>query len=154
MIAHRSAEWDFFCHDRTMAPTPAQVNEFVSSVYPAAHASGFRCQDLGEGFAVARWTYDPGSLRPGGLISGPTLFTVADIALWHLSFTVLGLEAMAVTSDIHLTFLRPATGGDVIGRAELLRAGRTRISGQVRIWVEGAEERPVAHAVGGYGVLG
>ncbi|MGF1667995.1 MAG: PaaI family thioesterase [Acidimicrobiia bacterium] len=137
----------------TPSISPMDVNDFVASVYPAAHATGFRCDDLGEGFAVARWTYDPSSLRPGDLISGPTLFTVADIALWHLSFTVLGLKAMAVTSDIHITFLRPAAGGDVIGRAELLRAGRTRISGQVRIWVDGAEHRPVAHAVGGYGVL-
>jgi uncharacterized protein (TIGR00369 family) len=137
----------------TPSISPQDANDFVASVYPAAHATGFRCDDLGQGFAVARWTYDPSSLRPGDLISGPTLFTVADIALWHLSFTVLGLKAMAVTSDIHITFLRPAAGGDVIGRAELLRAGRTRISGQVRLWVDGAEHRPVAHAVGGYGVL-
>jgi uncharacterized protein (TIGR00369 family) len=130
------------------------VNDFVSSVYPAAHASGYRCQDLGEGFAVARWTYDPGVFGRAGSSRVRRCSPLPTSPLWHLSFTVLGLEAMAVTSDIHLTFLRPATGGDVIGRAELLRAGRTRISGQVRIWVEGAEERPVAHAVGGYGVLG
>ena len=135
------------------ALTPQQVNDFVASVYPAAHAGGYRCDELGDGFAVARWVYDPDTLRPGGLISGPTQFTVADIALWHLSFTVLGLKPMAVTSDVHITFLRPASGGDLIGRAELLRAGRTRISGQVRLWVEGADHRPVSHAVGGYGVL-
>jgi uncharacterized protein (TIGR00369 family) len=133
--------------------TPKQVNDFVASEYAAAHAGGYRCDELGDGFAVARWIYDPGTLRPGGLISGPTQFTVADIALWHLSFTVLGLKPMAVTSDVHITFLRPAVGGDLIGRAELLRAGRTRISGQVRLWVEGADHRPVSHAVGGYGVL-
>jgi uncharacterized protein (TIGR00369 family) len=133
--------------------SPEDVNDFVASVYPASHAGGYRCEEIGEGFAVARWTYDDAILRPGRLISGPTQFTVADIALWHLSFTVLGLKPMAVTSDIHITFLRPAAGGDLIGRAELLRAGRTRISGQVRIWVEGAEHRPVSHAVGGYGVL-
>lgn len=133
--------------------TPRQVNDFVASEYPAAHAGGYRCDELGDGFAVARWIYDPGTLRPGGLISGPTQFTVADIALWHLSFTVLGLKPMAVTSDVHITFLRPAAGGDLIGRAELLRAGRTRISGQVRLWVEGADHRPVSHAVGGYGML-
>lgn len=137
----------------SIALTPQHVNDFVASEYPAAHAGGYRCDELGDGFAVARWVYDPDTLRPGGLISGPTQFTVADIALWHLSFTVLGLRPMAVTSDVHITFLRPAAGGDLIGRAELLRAGRTRISGQVRIWIDGAEDRPVSHAVGGYGVL-
>lgn len=137
-----------------MQLTPKAVNDFVEAEYPAAHASGYRCDAIGVGFAIARWIYDPATLRPGGLISGPTQFTVADIALWHLSFTIHGLKPMAVTSDIHITFLRPAVGGDLIGRAELLRAGRSRISGQVRIWVEGDEDRPVSHAVGGYGVLG
>jgi acyl-coenzyme A thioesterase PaaI-like protein len=75
------------------------------------------------------------------------------MALWVLSFTVLGLQPMAVTSDVHITFLRPAVGADLIGRADLIRAGRTRITGQVRVWVEGAEHRQVAHAVGGYSVL-
>lgn len=133
--------------------TPAEVDAFVAEVYPDAHGAGYRCQEVGEGFAVARWTYDPSTLRPGGLISGPTQFGIADIALWYLSFTVLGLAPMAVTSDVHIVFLRPAAGGDLLARAELLRAGRTRINGQVRVWVEDDPQRPVAHVVGGYAVL-
>jgi uncharacterized protein (TIGR00369 family) len=133
--------------------TPDQINQFVSSEYPAAATGGYRCQAVGEGFVEARWPYNPESLRPGGLISGPTQFTLADCALWYLSFTVLGLKAMAVTSDLHITFLRPAAGADLLARADLLRAGRTRIWGDVRLWVEGAPERPVSHVVGAYGVL-
>ncbi len=143
-------------HDTYHLPmdlTAAQVDEFIAAEYPSSHASGYRCDDLGEGFARVRWLYDDTTLRPGGFISGPTQFTVADMALWVLSFTVLGLQPMAVTSDVHITFLRPAVGGDLVAQADLLRAGRTRISGQVRIWVDGAEHRPVSHAVGGYGVL-
>jgi uncharacterized protein (TIGR00369 family) len=133
--------------------TPDDVDGFVAVEYPAARASGFRCQDIGAGYAVARWRYDEAELRPGRLISGPTQFTLADLALWFLSFTIVGLRPMAVTSDVHITFLRPAAGGDLVARAELLRAGRSRISGQVRLWVAGAEDRPVSHAVGAYGVL-
>jgi uncharacterized protein (TIGR00369 family) len=133
--------------------TPAQVDRFIADVYPASHRAGYRVDALGEGFARIRWLYDDSTLRPGGLISGPTQFTAADMALWVLSFTVLGLKPMAVTSDVHITFLRPAAGGDLIAEAELLRAGRTRISGQVRLWVDGADDRPVSHVVGGYGVL-
>jgi len=112
-----------------------------------------RCTEVGEGFALAHWPHDRSLLRPGGLISGPTQFTLADLALWYLSFTVLGLKPMAVTSDVHITFLRPAAGGDLLARADLLRAGKTRISGRVTLWVDGAQERPVSHAVGTYGVL-
>lgn len=137
----------------SMALTPEDVNAFIAEEYPSSFSAGYRTDDLGDGFARVRWLYDDRTLRPGGFISGPTQFTAADMALWVLSFTVLGLQPMAVTSDIHITFLRPAVGGDLVAHAELLRAGRSRISGQVRIWVDGAEDRPVSHVVGGYGVI-
>ena len=133
-----------------IVPTIDAVNALVESEFPAAHAGGFRCVALGEGFAEARWAYDADALRPGGYISGPTQFTLADTALWFLAFTVVGLEPMAVTADLQITFLRPAVGGDLVARAELLRAGRTRISGRVELRVDGADDRLVSHATGSY----
>lgn len=129
--------------------SPAEVDAFIAEHYPAMAASGVRCEEISEGLAVARWRHNPEALRPGNLISGPTQFELADAALWMLAFTVVGLEAMAVTMDLHITFLRPATGGDLLARAELLSAGRTRISGEVRLWVDG-DDRGVSHAVGSY----
>ncbi|MBC7974272.1 MAG: PaaI family thioesterase, partial [Myxococcales bacterium] len=107
-------------------------------------------EDSGPGFAVARWTYDATTLRPGGFISGPTQFAVADVALWFLTFTVLGLTPMALTSELTISFLRPAVGGDLLARAELLRAGKTAIKGTVRIWVDGAPDKLVSYVVGSY----
>ena len=133
-----------------MIPSPEAVNAFFAAQFPSAHAGGYRCVEIGEGFALARWSYDPTTLRPGDLISGPTQFALADLALWFLSFTVVGLAPMAVTSDIHINFLRPAKGGDLWARAELLRAGKVRITGQVKLWVDGAPDRAVAHVVGAY----
>lgn len=134
-------------------PTVSEVNDLVAQTYPSAARDSYRCVDIGSGFAVARWTYDPDLDRPGGLISGPTQFTICDSALWYLSFTIVGLEPMAVTSDLHITFLRPATGNDLLARAELVRSGKSRIYGQVRVWVDGDETRPVAHATGSYARL-
>lgn len=137
-----------------MTLTPGDVDAFVAEHYPSAHAQGLRCEELGDGYAVARWHYDGGTLRPGQLISGPTQFALADTALWFLAFTELGLAPMAVTSDLNIAFLRPAAGGDLLARADLLRAGKSRITGRVTIWVEGEEGRPVSHATGSYAVLG
>lgn len=133
-------------------PTAAEVNEFVTREYPEMTRARFRCDSMGESRCVARWAHDPSTLRPGGLISGPVQFTVADLALWCLSFTVVGLQPMAVTSDLAITFLRPAAGGDLLAEATLLRAGRTRISGRVDIRVEG-NDRLVSHATGSYALL-
>ena len=131
-------------------PTAAAINEFFVGAFPSAAHGGLRCDDSGPGFALARWTYDPATLRPGGFISGPTQFALADVALWFLTFTVLGLAPMALTSELTISFLRPAVGGDLIARAELLRAGRTAIKGTVRLWVDGAPDKPVSYVVGSY----
>jgi uncharacterized protein (TIGR00369 family) len=135
-------------------PTPAAINAFVATEFPFAVTSGNSCVETGRGFAVSRWRYDAVTLRPGGLISGVTQFALADLALWFLSFTVLGLAPMAVTSEITISFLRPAVGGDLLARAELLRAGKSKITGAVRLWVDGAPDKPVSQALGGYMRLG
>ena len=131
-------------------PSPEAVNEFFLRGFPSAHAGGHRCVETGEGLAVARWPYNPTQLRPGDLISGPTQFALADLAFWFMTFTVVGLAPMAVTSELYIQFLRPAKGGDLMARAELLRAGKSKIAGVVRVWVDGAPERPVAHVTGSY----
>jgi uncharacterized protein (TIGR00369 family) len=131
-------------------PSPEAVNEFFAREFPSAHAGGHRCVETGAGFAVARWSYDATRLRPGALISGPTQFALGDLAFWFATFTVVGLAPMAVTSELYIAFLRPAKGGDLLARAELLRAGKTKITGAVRIWVDGAPDRPVSHLTGSY----
>jgi uncharacterized protein (TIGR00369 family) len=131
-------------------PTPEAVNQFFAREFPSASSAGHRCIETGVGFAVARWPYDATQLRPGSLIAGMTQFALADIALWFATFTVVGLAPMAVTSELYISFLRPAKGGDLLARAELLRVGRSKISGVVRVWVDGAPDRAVSHVTGSY----
>ena len=71
------------------ALTPADVDHLVESGFPAAYASGYRCEEMGQRWATARWTYDPASLRPGGYVSGPTLFGLADLAFWFATLPSL-----------------------------------------------------------------
>jgi len=136
-----------------MSLTPDEVNAFFAREFPSSYAGGYRCEAIDAGRVRVRWTYDAATLRPGGLISGPMQFGLADIALWFLSFTVVGLAPMAVTTDMHINFLRPAVGGDLVAEATLLRAGKTRITGEVRLWVDGAPDKQVAHVVGSYARL-
>lgn len=131
-------------------PTPEAVNQFLAREFPPAYAAGHRCVETGAGFAVARWLHDATQLRPGSLISGSTQFALADLALWCVTCTAVGLAPMAVTSELYISFLRPAKGGDLLARAELLRAGRSKISGIVRLWVDGAPDRPVSQVTGSY----
>jgi len=119
-------------------------------VFPAMAGSGTRCTGTGDGWATATWPYDASTLRPGGYISGPTQFALADSALWFACFTIVGLEAMAVTTDMTLTFLRPALHGDLHARAKIRSVSRRRILGEIRLWVGDDDGRLVSHAVGSY----
>ncbi len=130
--------------------TPEIVNAFVVDQFPAAALSGNRCVELGVGTATAHWRYDAAQLRPGGYISGPTQFALADSALWFAVFAEIGLEPMAVTSHMSIDFLRPAMGGDLFARAELLKRGRSGLYGEIRLWVGDDQDRLVSVATGTY----
>ena len=131
-------------------PTPDEVNTFLAEVFPSAHRDGLRCEAIGDRSATARMPYRESELRPGGIISGPTLFGTADCALWFATFDVLGLEAMALTSELSIRFLRPARGGDLLARATLNSVGRRRLVGTIELWVDGQPDRLVAVAQGSY----
>ena len=76
------------------------------------------------------------SIRPGGFISGPTQFGMADLSLWYAVFGAVGLEAMALTSELSIRFLRPATGGLLTARTDLHSVGKKNIVGSVVIYTD------------------
>ncbi len=127
--------------------TPQSINEMLKERWPAARCV---CLEVGPEHAIASLDPEPSDLRPGGHISGPTLFAVADAALWFLcSGASERLEPLALTSDLAIRFLRPANGNTVFARADLNKAGRRSVVGTVTIWTDAADA-PSATAQGTY----
>lgn len=85
-------------------------------------------------------------LRPGGTVSGPTIFALADVAMYLAILSRIGPVALAVTTNCSMDFLRkPAAGCDLLGAARLLKLGRSLAVGDVLVFSEGAAD-PVARA--------
>lgn len=126
--------------------TADEINAFLESQFLG---TGNRCEAVGERWAVARMDSTSISLRPGGIISGPTVFAVCDAALYYACFTVIGIEPMALTSEMSIRFLRPAMGAAVRARAELHSVGRRSIVGSIVAYTD-SPERPVAVGQGTY----
>ena len=63
-------------------------------------------------------------LRPGDLISGPTLMSLADSAAYALVLAHIGEKPMAVTSSLIVQFLRQATAGGLHRRVHSIAASR------------------------------
>jgi uncharacterized protein (TIGR00369 family) len=126
--------------------TVEEVNEFLLRDFSG---SSNRCEAVGSGWAVAVLPTDAATLRPGGIISGPTVFGVCDAALYYACFTVLGIEPMALTSELSIRFLRPARGPILRARADLQSVGRRSIVGTVIAHTDDPT-KPVAVAQGTY----
>jgi len=94
---------------------------------------------------------DAVSLRPGGVISGPTMMSLADVAVYALVLAHIGIVPMAVTTSLTMHFLRPAKPGDLTAEALLLRLGRRIATAEVRLWTEGPD-KIAAHATVAYAI--
>ncbi len=109
------------------------------------------CVEIGAGYAVAERPVDDTMIRPGGFISGPTQFALADAALWYVVFAAIGrIEPMALTSELSIRYLRPAQGSVLRARATLDSAGRRNVVGTVHVWCDDREHKPTATAQGTY----
>ena len=127
-------------------------------VMDAEALTAFLAQDFGqvaEGFAVERADAEgvvlrlkvlDRHLRPGGTVSGPTIFALADVAMYLAILSRIGPVALAVTTNCAIDFLRkPAAGKDLTGVARVLKLGRSLAVGDVLVFSEGQPE-PVARA--------
>ena len=94
-------------------------------------------------------------LRPGNTVSGPTLFTLADVAFYLLILSRIGPEALTVTTGATINFMRKPAPGQLYGDARILKQGKSLIVGDVLIYNSNDEAHtaPVAHAQITYSVL-
>lgn len=75
---------------------------------------------------------------------------LADVAVYLAIFGRVGIVPLAVTNELKMNFLRPAIGGDVLARAELMKMGRRVAYAAVDVFMDGHPERVVAHATASY----
>lgn len=108
-------------------------------------AEEFLVEEAGEELAL-RLIVAERHLRPGGTVSGPAMFGLADVAFYLALLQRIGPVALAVTTNCSIAFLRkPVAGRDLIARARMLKLGRVLAVGDVLIWSDGMDQ-PVAHA--------
>lgn len=126
----------------------AEVERLIMLGFGAAEPF-FKIEELRVGLTRVRMPFRKWMLRPGNTISGPALFTAADLAMYALVLGHAGPELMAVTSDMNLHFLSKGQAADVVGEARLLKLGRRLAVMEVSLSC-GDDPRPVAHVTGSY----
>jgi uncharacterized protein (TIGR00369 family) len=109
-------------------------------------AEDFAVEAVGPEGLVLRLRVTGRHLRPGGTVSGPSIFALADVAMYLAILARIGPVALAVTTSCAVDFMRkPAAGKDLLGQARVLKLGRSLAVGDVMVFSEGLPD-PVARA--------
>jgi uncharacterized protein (TIGR00369 family) len=128
------------------------VNALLRKAFPDAKPDAFpTVMEVSPGRVRVMAAYREGLLRPGGVISGPTMMSLSDTAAYALVLAHIGDQLMAVTSSLTMNFLRGCAPGDLHAEAEMLRLGRRNAVCDVRIWTE-SPDRLAAQAVVTYAI--
>lgn len=132
-----------------MTLTAADITAIIAAGVPASADSGFRVETVTADKVVCRTHYDARQLRPGGTLSGPTMMSLADAAMYAAVLARLGRLEMAVTQNLNINFLKRPLPVDLLACAEILKMGKRSIVLDVKIYSEGNPD-VVAHATGTY----
>lgn len=130
----------------------ATVTELIDQVFPQIHAAGrvMEIESVGPDTARLRMRLADRNIRPGGTVSGPAMFTLADLSIYAALLSRLGPSAIpAVTSNLNITFLTRPPARDMIAETRLVRVGRRLAYAEVALYSDGSTEM-IAHATGTY----
>ena len=122
-----------------------EIMSLLNKTFPQ-QAKFFEIDELTVESLIVRHKIDESHLRPGGTITGPTMFSLADISLYILTMSRIGPALLAVTTNCSMDFMRkPKAGSDLLAKTRLLKLGKNLCVGDVLIFSEGLE-KPVARA--------
>lgn len=121
------------------------LHDFLEKEFPQV-ASQFSIESLSDMEITVRLKVAEEHLRPGGTVSGPSMFSLADVSVYLIILAMIGPKALAVTTSASLDFMRkPEEGRDLLSRCRLLKLGRVLAVADALIFSEGVEA-PVARA--------
>ncbi len=129
-----------------------QLLQFLDTSFPQARHLGLQVEHVDARSIRLRMPIGDQHLRPGGIVSGPTLMWMADCGAYLLILAQIGPVAMAVTSSLNMSFLRAGDGRrDLIGEGRLLKLGRRLAVTEFALLSDGSPE-PVAQATVTYAI--
>ncbi len=134
-----------------LAMTAAELSQFFVAAFPGDNSRQFTFEVFEPGRLRIKLVPDETSLRPGNLVSGPTQMALADRAAYAVILAHIGPVAMAVTSNLNMSFLRGVAMAPLFADAVLLKLGRRLATVDVRLW-QGGENDIVAQSTVTYAI--
>ncbi|MFV2052734.1 PaaI family thioesterase [Aliiroseovarius sp. YM-037] len=122
-----------------------ELQTFLVKAFPQV-SDDFEVLTVNDAQITVRMAVSDRNLRPGGTVSGPSMFSLADVSIYLAILSRIGPKALAVTTNCSIDFMRkPESGRALVATARLLKLGRVLAVGDVLIYSEGGGQ-PVARA--------
>ncbi len=111
----------------------SELSSYLDEVFPQV-VNRYRIIDLQQGYARVIQNVTSENLRPGGTVSGPTIFSLVDIGMYILLLAHIGKEPLAVTTNCSIDFLKkPTMDEELFADCNLLKLGKTLVVGEVLV---------------------
>ncbi len=130
------------------------LNDFFDRDFPQLTYGGVRAvvvESVGVMAGTFRLVNHERHLRPGGTISGPAMFMLADVALYATILAQVGPIGLVVTTNMTINYMRKPAPRDLLADCQLMKLGRRLAVGTVTLRSEG-DDAIVAHATGTYAI--
>lgn len=129
-----------------LALDAAALEAFLAREFPQV-CDQLGIEDLAPMHARMRLLVDDRHLRPGGTVSGPSIMLLADVTFYVAILAMIGPQALTVTTNMTLNFLRKPAKEDLLCEARILKLGRRLVTGDCLLYsVGGSRDTPVAQA--------
>jgi uncharacterized protein (TIGR00369 family) len=133
--------------------TPGELTAYLDEVFPErdelwppTHIDRLEVNE-----ATLRMEFHSSLVRPGGTISGPAMFKLADYGIYVAILGMIGKVPLAVTTSLTINFLRKPLQRDLIADVRLLKLGKRLAVGDVLLRSDGSDAI-VAQANGTYSI--
>lgn len=104
----------------------ADIEHFLDTQFSEVHVDGrvFSVTDVSPAKTTLRLDPLPRHLRPGGTVSGPTLFTLADVCAYLVILAHIGPKKHTVTTNLNINFMHKPQPGPLHCVCTLLKLGK------------------------------
>ena len=133
---------------------PEEVTTLTNDHFPQVQEGNGRVTiERSDGqLTVVRMAYDERLIRPGGTVSGPAMFKLADFGVYVAILSRLGEAGLqAVTTSMTMNFLSRPRPADLLAHIRVLKIGRRLAVCEVYLYSEGAADM-IAHATATYAI--
>ena len=116
----------------------AQLQGILNAAFPDIEVP--HVEEVAGDTVVVRQNIDARHERPGGTVSGPLMMMLADTTAWVAILAQIGPALLAVTTNLHIDFLRKHAMTDLVARGTVLKLGRKLAVVEVAITSLGRDE--------------